>query len=161
VLEFVRLAEAQGLPRIVSIQNAYSLVNRNFEMTLEEVCHREQVSLLPYSPLAFGHLSGKYVDNPRAKGRVTEFAGFGQRYSKPGLRPAVAAYVELARRHGLTPAQLALAFVYGRSFVGSTIIGATSTTQLAENIQAYQVRLADDVLKEIEQIHLLHSNPAP
>jgi aryl-alcohol dehydrogenase-like predicted oxidoreductase len=161
VMEFVRLAEAHGLPRIVSIQNAYSLVNRNYEMTLEEVCHREKVSLLPYSPLAFGHLSGKYIDDPQAKGRVTQFAGFGQRYSKPGLQPAVAAYVELARRHGLTPAQLALAFVYGRSFVGSTIIGATTEAQLAENVAAYAIKLSDAVLREIEQIHLMHSNPAP
>jgi aryl-alcohol dehydrogenase-like predicted oxidoreductase len=161
VMEFVRLAESHGLPRIVSIQNAYSLVNRNYESTLEEVCHREKVSLLPYSPLAFGHLSGKYLDDPHAKGRVTQFAGFGQRYAKPGLEPAVAAYVELARRHGLTPAQLALAFVYGRSFVGSTIIGATTEAQLAENVGAYTVKLADVVLQEIERIHLLHSNPAP
>jgi aryl-alcohol dehydrogenase-like predicted oxidoreductase len=161
VMEFVRLTGAHGLPRIVSIQNAYSLVNRTYELTLEEVCHREQVSLLAYSPLAFGHLSGKYLDDPQAKGRVTQFAGFGQRYNKPGLAPAVAAYVELARRHGLTPTQLALAFVCSRSFVASTIIGATTMVQLGENIDALSVRLTQALREGIERIHLLHSNPAP
>lgn len=161
VMQFVRLAEEHGLPRVVSIQNAYSLVNRSFEATLAEVCFRERIGLLAYSPLAFGHLSGKYLADPAAPGRITLFAGFGQRYAKPGLAPAVAAYVDLARAHGLTPAQLALAFAYVRPFVASTIIGATTMAQLRENLGALAVELGEDLLREIETIHLTHSNPAP
>jgi len=160
VMEFVRLAGI-GLPRIVSIQNAYSLVNRSFELTLAEICHRERISLLSYSPLAFGHLTGKYLSDPQAPGRLNLFPGFGQRYAKPGLAPAVAAYAALARRHGLTPAQLALAFVYAQPFVASTLIGATTIGQLAENIGALAFSLGDELLGEIEHIHLSHSNPAP
>jgi len=161
VMEFLRLAREHGLPRIVSLQNAYHLMNRVYESGLAELCHRERVSLLPYSPLAFGILSGKYLADPLANGRVTLFAGFAQRYTKPNVAPAVAAYVDLARRHALTPAQLALAFVYSRWFVASTIIGATSLAQLEENLAAYAVRLAPEVLAEIDAIHLRYTNPAP
>ncbi|MCM8596855.1 aldo/keto reductase [Accumulibacter sp.] len=161
VMEFVRLAREHGLPGPVSLQNAYSLLNRVYESGLAEVCHREKVSLLPYSPLAFGTLSGKYLDNPQAPGRITEFPGFGQRYGKANVAPAVAAYCALARRNGLTPAQLALAFVYSRWFVASTIIGATSVMQLDENLAASAVRLSPSLLAEIDAIHLRHTNPAP
>ncbi|MBL8395361.1 MAG: aldo/keto reductase [Candidatus Accumulibacter sp.] len=161
VMEFVRLARAHGLPRPVALQNAYSLLNRVYESGLAELCHREQISLLPYSPLAFGTLSGKYLANPQAAGRINEFSGFGQRYAKPNVAPAVAAYAELAHRHGLTPVCLALAFVYSRWFVASTIIGATSLVQLDENLGALAVQLPPAVLAEIDQIHLRHTNPAP
>ncbi len=161
VMEFVRLAREHGLPPPVSLQNAYSLVNRSFEGGLAEVCHREGLPLLPYSPLAFGTLSGKYLADPKARGRITEFAGFGQRYSKPNLSPAVAAYCELARRNGLTPSQLALAFVYRRGFVASTIIGATTLVQLAENLAACDVELSPQILAEIDDLHLRYTNPAP
>lgn len=161
VMEFTRLAKESGLPRIVSIQNAYSLVNRTYDLTLAEVCHRENVGLLAYSPLAFGHLSGKYLANPQADGRITHFAGFGQRYSKPGLEAAVAAYVALARETGITPAQLALAWCYRRWSVASTIIGATTLAQLDENLSAWGIDLAPEVLDKIDAIHLRHPNPAP
>lgn len=161
VMEFVRLAREHALPRVVSIQNAYHLMNRVFESGLDEVCRRENVGLLPYSPLAFGTLSGKYLDNPQASGRITLFAGFGQRYAKPNVQPAVAAYAELARQNGLTPAQLALAFVYSRSFVTSTIIGATTMAQLEENLAACELRLSAEVLAAIDAIHLRYTNPAP
>ncbi len=161
VMEFVRLAREHGLPRVVSLQNAYHLMNRVFESGLSEVCHREKLALLPYSPLAFGLLTGKYLDNPAAPGRINLFGGFGQRYAKPNVAPAVAAYVDLARRNGLTPTQLALAFVYSRWFVGSTIIGATSIAQLEENLAAYQVQLSPEILREIDAIHLRYTNPAP
>ncbi|HNC51752.1 MAG TPA: aldo/keto reductase [Accumulibacter sp.] len=161
VMEFVRLAREHGLPRPVSLQNAYSLLNRVFEYGLAEVCHREGVSLLPYSPLAFGTLSGKYLADPRAAGRINEFAGFGQRYAKANVAPAVTAYVELARRHGLTPSQLALAFVYSRWFVSSTIIGATSMEQLEENLGAVTVQLPPALLADIDALHVRYSNPAP
>ena len=116
---------------------------------------------MPYSVLGFGLLSGKYLDNPEAKGRVTQFKGFAQRYAKPGVAPAVAEYVALARRHGLSPAIMAQAFVASRWFVGSTIIGATTLAQLEENIQACRTTLSEEVLQGIEDIHLRHSNPAP
>lgn len=161
VMQFLRLAEEQGLPRIATVQNAYNLINRGWESGLAEIGYREQVSLLPYSPLAFGLLSGKYVDNPQAHGRATLFEGFAQRYSKPNVAPAVAAYADLARRNGLTPTQLALGFVASRWFSASTIIGATTPAQLAENIDACQMTLAEDVLREIEALHLRFTNPAP
>lgn len=161
VMEFLRLAREQGLPRIAVLQNCYNLMNRGMEFGMAEVLYRERISLAAYSPLAFGHLTGKYVDDPATPGRVTLFLGYAQRYKKPGVPAAAKAYAELARAHGLTPAQLALSFVYHRWFVGTTIIGATSMAQLQENITAYQVHLSDDVLHAIEQQHLTMMNPAP
>jgi len=137
VMQFVRLAEEHGLPRIVSIQNAYHLMNRTFEYGLEEVCFRERVGLLAYSPLAFGLLSGKYLADPQAEGRLTRFANFGQRYAKPNVQPAVEAYAQLARELGVSPATLALGWVYHRRCVTSTIIGATRPEQLEENLRAW------------------------
>jgi aryl-alcohol dehydrogenase-like predicted oxidoreductase len=161
VMEFVRLAREHDLPRPVSLQNAYSLLNRVYESGLAEVCQRENIGLLPYSPLAFGTLSGKYLVDANAAGRITRFAGFGQRYTKFNVAPAVAAYAELARRHGLTPSQLALAFVYSRWFSASTIIGATSIAQLDENLGALAVHLSAPLLAEINELHLRYTNPAP
>lgn len=156
----LRLAD-EGLPRVVSIQNAYHLMNRTFDFGLSEVCAREQVSLLAYSPMGFGHLSGKYVDTAGAVGRITEFPQFGQRYFKENVAPASRAYAALAREHGLTPAQLALAFCYRRSTVASTLIGVTNATQLRENIGAWSVSLSDELCKAIDAIHLRYTHPAP
>lgn len=161
VMQFLRLADQHGLPRIVSVQNAYSLLSRTWESGLAEIGFREKVSLLPYSPLAFGLLSGKYLNPATAQGRVTQFAGFAQRYSKPNVQTAVAAYADLARSHGLTPAQLALAFVASRWFAASTIIGATSMAQLQEDIEACLLDLAPAIVDEIETLHLKYTNPAP
>ena len=161
IMQFVRLAEEHGLPRIAATQNAYSLLNRTFESTLAEVCHREGVGLLAYSPLAFGHLSGKYLADPTADGRLARWPAFGQRYAKPNVGPAVAAYAELARAHGLTPTQLALGFVRSRSFVTSTIIGASSLAQLQETLPATQTAIPADLLEAIDAIHLRYTNPAP
>lgn len=161
VMEFVRLAEAHGLPRIVSIQNPYNLLNRTFETGLAEIAFRERVPLLAYSPLAFGHLSGKYLDTPPGQGRVTAFKGFAQRYEKPNVVPAVAAYADLARRHDMSPATLALSFVYRRWFVASTLIGATSIAQLKENLDAWEQPLTAEIEAEIEDLYLRLGNPAP
>lgn len=161
VMQFLHLAGKHGLPRVVSVQNAYSLLNRSWEMGLAEIGFREQLSLLAYSPLAFGLLSGKYLADARASGRLNLFPGFAQRYSKINVQPAVAAYAELARAHGLTPTQLALGFVASRRFVTSTIIGATTLEQLHEDIDGCEVMLADAVLNEIEALHLRYGNPAP
>ncbi|CAG0991504.1 NDP-hexose C3-ketoreductase / dTDP-4-oxo-2-deoxy-alpha-D-pentos-2-ene 2,3-reductase [Methylophilaceae bacterium] len=159
VMEFLRIADEYDLPRIASIQNCYNLINRGFEFGLAEIGYREQLSLLAYSPLAFGHLTGKYLEG--GNGRATLFKGFAQRYEKPNVAPASAAYAALARQHGFTPAELALSFVYHRWFVASTIIGATSMAQLKENLSAWQKPLSDELLKEIENLHLRYMNPAP
>ena len=161
VMEFLRVAKEQGLPRIASIQNCYNLINRGFEFGLTEIAYREQVSLLAYSPLAFGHLSGKYLHDPQAEGRVNLFQGFAQRYDKPNVGPASAAYVALAARHNMSPATMALSFVMHRWFVGSTIIGATTPEQLKENMEAWHTKLPPELLQEIEALHLRYMNPAP
>ena len=161
VMEFLRLAREHKLPRIVSIQNCYNLINRGFEFGMAEIAYRENVSLLAYSPLAFGHLTGKYLAGGSADGRATLFKGFAQRYDKPNVPTACAAYVELAVRHGMSPATLALAFVMQRWFVTSTIVGATSLAQLQENLQAWEKPLTETILQEIEALHLRYLNPAP
>lgn len=161
VMEFVRCAKQYNLPHIATLQNAYHLMNRHIDFGMSEILMRENVSLLAYSPLAFGHLSGKYIDNAEAKGRVTLFRGYAQRYTKPNVASASAAYAALARANNLTPAQLALSFVMHRWCVASTIIGATSMAQLQENIAAYAINLSDDILKEIDAIHFQFTNPTP
>jgi aryl-alcohol dehydrogenase-like predicted oxidoreductase len=161
VTEFLRLSREHGLPRVVSVQNAYNLINRIYEYGLAEIGFREDIGLLAYSPLAFGHLSGKYLENPAAQGRISLFKRFGQRYEKPNVAAAVAAYREVARRYGLSPAQLALAFVYRRWFVASTIIGATGLDQLRENLDAWEVSLPAEAVADIEAVHLRYTNPAP
>ncbi|HZZ11555.1 MAG TPA: NADP(H)-dependent aldo-keto reductase [Paraburkholderia sp.] len=161
VAQFLRAAEKLGLPRIVSIQNPYSLVNRTYELGLSEYAHRDQIGLLAYSPLAFGWLSGKYEGGARPAGaRITLFERF-QRYSKPQAVQAITRYVELARRHGMSPAQFALAFVNSRPFLTSNLIGATSLEQLKENIGSAEVKLSPEVLAEIDALHELQPNPAP
>ena len=161
VLEFMRVAREKGLPMIASIQNAYSLLNRSFEMGLSEVTRREGIPLLAYSPLGFGHLSAKYLNGAQPAGaRLTRFPLFGQRYDKPNVMPAVAAYADLAKKANLSSASLALAFVRSRWFCASTIIGATTLDQLREDIDAQGVTLQEDVLAEIDAIHQRYPNPA-
>lgn len=161
VMEFLRLSREHRLPRPVSIQNAYSLLNRVYECGLAEIGFRENVGLLAYSPLAFGHLSGKYLADPGTRGRITLFPRFGQRYQKPNVAPAVRAYHAVARRHGLSLTQLALAFVCHRWLVTSTIVGATSLAQLRENLEAWEVALSAEALADVETVHLRYTNPAP
>lgn len=161
IMQFTRLADELGLPHVVSTQNAYHLLNRTFETGLAEVCHREQVGLLAYSALAFGHLTGKYLENPAAPGRLTQWPSFGQRYTKPNVAPAVSTYVALARRHNMTPTQLALGFVRSRWFVSSTIIGASSLSQLQETLPATHTIMSPEIIAEIDNIHLQYTNPAP
>jgi aryl-alcohol dehydrogenase-like predicted oxidoreductase len=161
VSEYIKQAETKGLPRIATIQNLYNLTARTFESSLlNENCYRDQVSLLAYSPLAFGQLSGKYLDNPHATGRLTIFpANWSPRYLRPSVLAAVKEYAALARSHGMTPAQMALAWCYSRWFVASTIIGATSLAQLEENIDAFEVSLSDEVVAAIDAIHTRITNP--
>ena len=146
---------------VASIQNAYSLLNRSFEAGLSEVTRCEGIPLLAYSPLAFGHLSGKYLNGAKPAGaRLTRFPPFGQRYDKPNVMPAVMAYADLGRKAKLSPASFAVAFVRSRWFCASTIIGATTMAQLKEDIDAEGVTLQEEVLAEIDAIHLRYPNPA-
>lgn len=161
LMQYLSLAEQHDLPRMASIQNPYSLLNRTFEIGLAEVAIREQCGLLAYSPLGFGVLSGKYMGGQRPEGaRLTLFERFN-RYSNPESERATADYVELARRHGLDPAQMALAWVTSRPFTTSNIIGATTLEQLEANIASIDLVLLDDVIAEIEAIHQTQPNPAP
>jgi aryl-alcohol dehydrogenase-like predicted oxidoreductase len=161
MMEFLRMAKEYDLPRVATLQNSYHLMNRSIEFGISEILYRENIGLLAYSPLAFGHLTGKYIDNPKTVGRVTQFLGYAQRYDKPNVKPASAAYAALARANNLTPTQLALSFVYNRWFVASTIVGATSMAQLKENIGAWQIKLSAEVMTEIERLHVAMTNPAP
>jgi aryl-alcohol dehydrogenase-like predicted oxidoreductase len=161
VAEYVKQAEMHGLPRIATIQNLYNLTARAFETSLiDEACFRENVGLLAYSPLAFGQLSAKYVDNPQAAGRLTQFPPtWSPRYLRPDVFAAVKEYAALARANGMTPATLALAWCYSRWFVASTIIGATNLQQLKENIDAYEVTLSPDIIDAVNAIHARYTNP--
>lgn len=161
VMEFLRIAKEFKLPRIASLQNGYNLMNRTLELGLTEILYREKIGFLAYSPLAFGHLTAKYSDDAAAKGRATLFRGYAQRYTKPNVAPASAAYAKLARDHGMTPTELALSFVFNRWFVTSTIIGATNMHQLKENIAAMEVKLSSEMMQQIESLHLQMMNPAP
>lgn len=161
VAEFARCAERFGLPKVVSIQNAYHLMNRTFESGLAEMCRHANVGLLAYSPLAFGWLTGKYLADPNAKGRITLFPGFGQRYNKPNVPAATREYVRIAQEAELSPAQMALAYARTRWFTSSVILGATSVAQLQENLDSADLVLAPETLEKIEGVHRLYPNPAP
>ncbi|SDG39568.1 aldo/keto reductase [Roseospirillum parvum] len=158
----LKLAEQSGLPRPACIQNPYSLVNRSFEVGLAEIACREAVGLAAYSPLAGGVLSGKYLDGGQPPGaRLTLWPGRYGRYTKPAGVAATRDYVGLARRHGLDPCAMALAYVMSRPFVTSAIAGATSTDQLAGHLAACELTLPEEVLAGIEDIQSLNSNPCP
>ena len=152
-MTFLRLADELGLPRIVSVQNAYNLLNRTYEDGLAEVSIREQAGLLAYSPLAAATLTGKYLDGAVPPGTRRAIDHRKSRYDKVNADPAVRAYLDIAKRHGLDPAHLALAFVNQQPFVTSNIIGATSMEHLKTNIDSIDVKLSDEVLKEIEEVH--------
>lgn len=161
VMRYLEAADRLGLPHIVSIQNSYNLLNRIFEVGLAEIAHREGVELLAYSPLAMGLLSGKYFGGAKPEGaRLTLYSRF-VRYSTPGAQAAADAYVTLARQHGLDPAQMALAYVNSRSFVGANIIGATTMEQLKADIGSIDLDLSEEVIAEIEKIHRSNPNPCP
>jgi aryl-alcohol dehydrogenase-like predicted oxidoreductase len=161
LMSCLALAERHGLPRMVSIQNPYNLLNRTFEIGLAEVALREQCGLLAYSPLGFGVLSGKYLNGRHpSKARLTLFERFG-RYSNQESQWATAEYVALARRRGLDPAQMALAWVTSRPFVTATVIGATTLGQLESDIASANLTLSGELEAEIESIHRRQPNPAP
>ena len=161
-LRFLDAAQRLGLPRIVTIQNAYNLLNRTFESGLSEVCHRERLGLLAYSPLAFGLLTGKYQthgSDPQA--RLNRFPEFGPRYRKAAIEPAMEGYARIAENFGLSLGALALGFVRSRFFTASTLLGARTLAQLKEDIMHAKVVLSPEALAAIEEIHLRSPNPAP
>ena len=167
VHEFVRLADQHGLPRVASVQNVYCLVNRTFENGLDETCHRLEVPLLAYSPLAFGLLTGKYdaggTSGPLApaKGRIAQYESVRkQRWGREDALKAARRYNALARAHGLTPTQMALAFCYSNWRVASTIIGVTSLAQLDENLDAWGTTLSPELLQAIDAIRWELRDPA-
>lgn len=160
VMKALSICEQNGFVQPVSIQNPYNLVNRTYEVGLAEVSHRENIGLLAYSPMAFGALSGKYLDDTPADARLTLFDRF-TRYTNTETVRAIRAYVTIAHDFGLSPAQMSLAFVNQQSFVDSNIIGATSMVQLKENIASVDLTLGEDVLKAIEAVHKSQPNPAP
>jgi aryl-alcohol dehydrogenase-like predicted oxidoreductase len=161
IMRFLQAAEKLGLPRTVSVQNPYNLLNRSFEIGCAEIARRERVGLLAYSPLGFGVLSGKYLNHAKPENaRLTLFENY-TRYTKPNAIKATAAYVNLAREASLDPAQMALAYVNARSFLTSTIIGATTIEQLELDIGSISLQLPKDVLNAIDEIHLRYPNPAP
>jgi aryl-alcohol dehydrogenase-like predicted oxidoreductase len=152
-------ASKNGLPRIKTIQNVYNLLNRAFEINQSEVSHRENVGLLAYSPLGFGALSGKYLDNPNAVGRITMFERY-KRYLDPHITHAITQYKAVADKHSISLTHLALAFVNQQPFVTSNIIGATTMDQLQENIASIDVILTDEILADIEAVNYVLPNPA-
>ncbi|CAG0901281.1 unnamed protein product [Cyprideis torosa] len=162
LMQYLKYASEFNLPKVASIQNAYNLINRVYEIGLAEMGLRENVGLLAYSPLGGGLLSGKYRNQQKPeKARYTLWPNYFARYSHENTVKATEKYAQLAEAHGLTPTQLALAFINSRDFVTANIIGATTMTQLKENIDSVNIELSDDVLEAIEKIHLEYPNPAP
>lgn len=160
-MKFLHLAEKMNLSKFVTVQNPYSLLNRTYEVGMSEIAKYEGVGLLAYSPLAFGMLTGKYRHAAKPEnGRITLFSRFS-RYTNPECEWATEQYAQIAEKHGLTLTQLALAFIKQQFFVTSTIIGATSMSQLKENIAAFDLVLNEEILLEIEAIHKQQPNPAP
>lgn len=160
-MRYLEEAKAHNLPRAITIQNAYSLLNRMYECDMAEITARENIGLLAYSPMAFGVLSGKYLKNTAtANSRLNLFPRFA-RYSSKQSTQATQRYLQLAEENAIPLAQLALAFVTQRPFVTSTIIGATTMEQLKENINSSSLTLNDELLAKIEEIHSDIPNPAP
>jgi len=160
-MRHVMAAESQGLPRIASIQNAYNLLNRTFEIGLSEISHREEVGLLAYSPLAQGYLTGKYEGGALPRGSRKQLFNRLQRYETPRAPSAITSYIYLAGEFGLDPGQLAVQFVTTRPFVTSNIIGATTMEQLRTDIGSIHVRWSEELERAIEHIHLQNPNPCP
>lgn len=159
-MKALAICEQEGFAKPVSIQNPYNLLNRSYEVGLAEVSHRENVGLLAYSPLAFGALSGKYLNDKPANARLTMFDRF-TRYTNEQAIAATQAYVNVAKEFNLTPVELALGFVNIQPFVTSNIIGATTMSQLKEDVDSVDVALSEDVLKAIAEVHQKIPNPAP
>jgi aryl-alcohol dehydrogenase-like predicted oxidoreductase len=161
-MKYLKLAEQHDLPRIISVQNPYNLLNRSYEIAMSEISHREEVPLLAYSPLAFGALTGKYENNQWPEGaRLTVFKRFARYNSTPMAIEATQAYIDLAREFGLSPTEMALAFVNSRKFVAANIIGATDLHQLKQNIDSHKVSLSAALMTRINELSALYRFPCP
>ncbi len=162
VMKFISVAKEFNFPRVVSIQNPYSLLNRSFEAGLSEIAINEEVGLLPYSPLAGGVLSGKYLNGKKPENaRMTLFERMRGRYSNQHAENAVLEYQKIAVKYNLSLTQMAINFVTKQNFVTSNIIGATSITQLEENINSIDCKLNEEVMAEIEKVHKIYTYPCP
>ena len=160
--KYLEISKAHDLPRMISIQNPYSLLNRTYEVGLAEVSIREQIGLLAYSPLASGYLSGKYRNNQMPKNsRIALDPDFWTRYRKPNMNKAVDAYYEIAKKNNLDLAQMSLKFCEIQPFMNSVIIGATTMQQLKTDIESVNVKLTDEIIKEINEVQKIYPNPCP
>ena len=160
-MSFLRKAEENGLPKPITIQNPYSLLNRTFEVGLAEIAMREKIGLLAYSPMAFGLLSGKYHNGSDvSNSRIKLFPKLA-RYSSETAFDVANKYIRIAIKYSLKPSQMALAYVNTRPFLWSTIVGATDVEQLRENIESINITIPDECISEIEKLHNSHSNPTP
>ncbi len=160
--KFLEISKKENLPRILSIQNPYNLLNRTYEIGLAEISVREQTGLLAYSPLACGYLSGKYRNNQLPKGsRIALHKDFWTRYKKPNSGKAIDAYYEIARNNNLNLSQMSLKFLEIQPFVTSVIIGATRMDQLKTNIESVNIKLTSEIIKEINEVQKIYPNPCP
>tara|TARA_B100001564_G_scaffold333818_1_gene321770 strand:- start:579 stop:1064 length:486 start_codon:yes stop_codon:yes gene_type:complete len=159
-MKFLSIADQYSLPRVVSVQNPYSLLNRSYEVGMAEVSVREKCGLLAYSPLAFGMLTGKYDNGAKPDdARLTIYGDMFTRYTKPKGLKYSEKFNDIAKKNNLSPAAMALSFVNSREFITSNIVGATNLDQLKENINSYKIRLSSEVIDEIEKVH--NENPYP
>ena len=162
VSKFLEISKEKKLPRMMSIQNPYNLLNRTYEVGLAEISIRDQIGLLAYSPLASGYLSGKYRKNQMPKNsRIERDGDFWTRYEKPNTNLAVEAYYEISKKYNLDLAQMALKFLEIQPFVTSVIIGATTMEQLKTDIESVNVKLNDEIIKEINEVQNIYPNPCP
>jgi len=160
--KYLDLSKKQKLPRMLSVQNPYSLLNRSYEIGLAEISVREQAGLLAYAPLACGYLSGKYRNNQLPKNSRMERDGdFWSRYSNENAEKAVELYYEISKKHNLNLAQMSLKFLEIQPFVTSVIIGATTMEQLKINIESINLNLTDKVIEEINEVQKIYPNPCP
>ena len=161
-MEYLKLSREKGLPRAVSVQNIYNLLTRNFETAMSEISHRENIGLLAYSPLGYGALGGRYLDGNLPKGgRFTKYPDFVPRYRTPLVEGIIKQYKSLAEENNMTLPQMALAFVYGQTFLTSCIIGPATVEQLEEDVEAMNIKLSDEILVKIDEINEQCPNPCP
>jgi aryl-alcohol dehydrogenase-like predicted oxidoreductase len=162
VMNYLKASKEKNLPKMMSIQNPYSLLNRSYEIGLSEVSIREEIGCLSYSPLASGYLTGKYRNNNFPQGsRMERDFDFWTRYRKPNTEKAVELYYEISKKYGLDMSQMSLKFCEIQDFMTSVIIGATTMEQLKTNIESVKINLTDDVIKEINEVQTIYPNPCP
>jgi aryl-alcohol dehydrogenase-like predicted oxidoreductase len=162
VSKFLEISKEKKLPRMMSVQNPYNLLNRTYEVGLAEISVRDKIGLLAYSPLASGYLTGKYRNDQMPKNsRIERDGDFWTRYDKPNTNKAVEAYHKIAKKHGLDLAQMSLKFLEIQPFVTSVIIGATTIEQLKIDIESVNIKLSDKIINEINEVQAIYPNPCP